>query len=85
MNNANDTYKNGNLQIKSNQTWYQMQNRTHSLTHSLTHPSPRDAAKSKETNYSGDLRYWSCFLLGLFFFYNTYECEMPKTKTGATN
>jgi len=58
---------------------------THSLTHSLTHPSPRDAAKSKETNYSGDLRYWSCFLLGLFFFYNTYECEMPKTKTGATN
>jgi hypothetical protein len=57
MNNANDTYKNGNLQIKSNQTWVP----NAEPTHSLTHPSPRDAAKSKETNYSGDLRYWSCF------------------------
>jgi hypothetical protein len=75
------TYKSNQIKLG-----YQMQNPlTHSLPHSLTHPSPRDAAKSKETNYSGDLRYWSCFLLGLFFFYNTYECEMPKTKTGATN
>jgi hypothetical protein len=41
MNNANDTYKNENLQIKSNQTWVPNAERTQSLTH----PSPRDAAK----------------------------------------